>query len=171
MKSYFWSFLLSCVDESCRNLKFELWRAFTWEHAQSLKTLTRNESLKKNKSSVGERTETDYNNNCYDFLKWQRSFVVQKFVVEHRGDGKVAPSISTHVNTHQTLHCSLTGSSSAARLGYSKATDESFICNIIYSVQSKENHYAWFIIQQRKRRRTSWVREAPVTGGPLNSSV
>lgn len=101
--------------------------------------LTRNESLRKNKSLV--ETETDDNIHCYDFLKWQRSVAVQKFTVKHRGDEKVVPLISTHVNTHQRLHRSLSGSSSAARLGYRKATDESFICNVIYSVQSKENHY------------------------------
>lgn len=50
--------------------------------------------------------------------------MVQEFIVERRGDGKVAPLISWHVNCHQTPHFSLTVSRSGARLGYSKATDE-----------------------------------------------
>lgn len=54
----------------------------------------------------------------------QRTFVVQEFIVERGGDGKVAPLISSHVNSHETPHFSLTVSRSGARVGYSKATDE-----------------------------------------------
>lgn len=48
--------------------------------------------------------------------------MVQKFTVERRGDGKVAPLISSHVNSYQTPHFSLTVSRSGTRVGYSKAT-------------------------------------------------
>lgn len=49
------------------------------------------------------------------FAKWQGSFVVQEFILQQRGERKVAQSISTDVNIHQTLICSLT----ISRPGYS----------------------------------------------------